>query len=109
MWGWGSTTSSLVETSMEEVKLELGLPGKVTDWNFDRMAECTTECWLKSVWGYCCQWGLKLLDPTPTLPLRRDRDKHIMLAMLQSIKKLHPQPAANSEPMQVLPEGSGTG
>ena len=28
---WGSTTGSLVETSMEELKLELGLPGKVTN------------------------------------------------------------------------------
>ena len=87
---WDSTTGSLVETSMEELKLELGLPGQVTDWNFNRPTKCATDCWLKLACGYCCQWGLELMDPTPSRPWSRDRDKHIMLALLQSTKNYTP-------------------
>ena len=62
------------------------MPGPVWELEFPLLSECATDCWLKTVWKYCWDNHLTLSDPTPELPLRRIRDKHIMHQFVQSRK-----------------------
>ncbi len=73
-----STTGGPIQVSLEELRLELGLPGMITEWDYYRFHQCATDCWMKTVWKYGWDHALDLVDQLPQLPLRRDRDQHLM-------------------------------
>lgn len=73
-----STTGGLIQVSLEELRLELGLPGMITEWDYYRFQQCATDCWMKTVWKYGWDHALDLADQLPQLPLRRENDQYLM-------------------------------
>ena len=81
-----NTTGKLLQLCLESMKLELGMPGSIWELDYKLLGDCATDCWLKTVWKYCWEHHLSFSDPSPELPLRRERDKHIMEAFVQANK-----------------------
>ena len=79
----GNTTGGLIQISHKEVRLELVLPGAVTDWDYDKLGDCVTNSWLKAVWKYCREHGMQLKDSLPELKLARDNDHFLMQAFVR--------------------------
>jgi len=73
-------TGGLLNKTFQDFRLELGLPGFLTDWNFDTYGESTTTSWLKTLWHYCSNQGIHIGDPIVQLALTRDNDCFLMSA-----------------------------
>ena len=70
--------------SMEDFRLDSGLPGSMTDWDYDLVGGSTTDCWLETVWKYCSEREISLHDNLPKLELMRVDDKFLMEAFIQA-------------------------
>ena len=81
-----STTGKLLRMSWEALKLEMGMPDSLTDLDYKLFESWATDCWLKTVWKYCWERDIQIEDPTPDLKLRRENDKFLMQAFVQSKK-----------------------
>ena len=75
-------TGDLLQISLEELRLELGLPGYLTDAPYHFMADSATDCWLKTLWESCTILGLELEDPFAQLQLSREDDQFLMAAFI---------------------------
>jgi hypothetical protein len=45
-----SFTGKLLRGTIETLKLELGLPGKIFDQDFKTVGQLATDCWVKHLW-----------------------------------------------------------
>ena len=45
-----TTLKKLFKHTWEDLRLELGVSGSLTDWNFALLGGCATDCWLKTLW-----------------------------------------------------------
>ncbi len=72
-----------MQISYEELRLELGLPVAVTDWDYDKLGDCATNSWLKTVWKCCREHVMQLVDSLPELQLARNNDKFLMQAFVR--------------------------
>ena len=75
-------TGDLLQVSLEELRLELGLPGYLTAAPYTKMDRCATSCWLKTLWESSNLLGLELEDPFTQLRLSRVDDEFLMMAFL---------------------------
>ena len=80
----GTALGDLLLHSLELIRLELGLPGTFTDWNFALRGDCVTDCWLKTVWKYCRDHGIGLYDRHTSLTLARKDDQFLMEAFYRA-------------------------
>ncbi|MGL5936611.1 MAG: hypothetical protein ACRCZI_13435, partial [Cetobacterium sp.] len=76
--------TELLKHSWEALRLELGLPGALTDWNYALLGECATECWLKTLWKYCRDNEIGILDEEAKLELKRAGDRFLMEAFVNA-------------------------
>ena len=60
-----STTGKLLTVSLEDLRLELGLPGMITEWDNYVMHQCATDSQMKTVWKYGWDYALDLADKAP--------------------------------------------
>jgi hypothetical protein len=67
--------TELLKHSWEAMHLELGLPGALTYWNYALLGDCATDCWLKTVWKYCRDNTIGILDDKTQLQLKRTGDQ----------------------------------
>ena len=72
------TTGKLIQLCIENMRLELGMPGHITDLDYSKLHLCATDSWIKTVWKYSWEKGLTLSDKMSPLPLRRTNDRHLM-------------------------------
>ena len=68
----------LFKHSWEELRLELGVSGSLTDWNFALLVDCATDCWLKTLWHYYRSNEIGIIDPEAQLQLIRENDQFLM-------------------------------
>jgi hypothetical protein len=71
-------TGDLIQQSWESFRLELGMPGNLTDFNYALWGECITSSWLKTVWKYCREHSIQITDRFATLTKSRVNDKFLM-------------------------------
>jgi hypothetical protein len=67
-------TGDLIQQSWESLRLELGMLGNLTDFNYRLWGDCITTSWLKTVWKYCREHSIQLLDRFATLTKSRVND-----------------------------------
>jgi hypothetical protein len=79
----GTTTGGLIQVSLEELRLELGVSGMITEWDYYVLEDCGTDCWVKTVWKYGWDYAIDLQDRLPQLELRREKDLFLMEAFTQ--------------------------
>ena len=78
-----SFLNELLTTSFEELRLEMGFPGRITDAPADAMADAVTKCYTKTVWRFAFQHGFSIEDPWTKLTYAREKDQFLMRAFVQ--------------------------
>jgi hypothetical protein len=66
----GNTTGGLFQISLEDLRLEMGVPGMITEWDYYVLGPSVTDCWMKTLWKYGWDYAMDLQDQLPQLPLR---------------------------------------
>jgi hypothetical protein len=71
-------TGQLLRASLEQLQLELGLPGYPFSHEFKSFGHLATTSWIKSLWQFLSDTAISLHGQGPTLPLRRDNDLYLI-------------------------------
>ena len=58
----GSMTGSLISASLEQLRLELGLPGWWADHDFSKFGQLAADSWIKTAWQFASRFHIKLRD-----------------------------------------------
>jgi hypothetical protein len=75
-----SITGQLLRASMEQLSLELGLPGTPFSQDYREFGILATPCWIVSCWRFVFESQLTLQGPCLTLHLRREQDQFLIKA-----------------------------
>jgi hypothetical protein len=70
-------TGDLIRSSLEQMRLEVGLPGRSDRWNWVAIDCITTDCWLKLL-KYMSQHDFQLADTLPVLRTCQDSDRFLI-------------------------------
>jgi hypothetical protein len=63
----GTLMGELIQVELENLCLEVGLPGILTDAPYQLFGLAMTDRWLKSLWQFMVQHNITLHDPLPKL------------------------------------------
>jgi hypothetical protein len=77
-----SITGDLIKANLEQLRLEMGLPGYLVD-SWSAIEPAITDCWAKSLCSFMFKNRLELLDPLPKLQPLRENDKFIIKEAIQ--------------------------
>jgi hypothetical protein len=71
-------TGQLIITSYEQLRLEMGTTGFMTDFSYKTMKETVTKTWITDLWGFLGKFQIQLRDDVRQLWLQRRNDKSLM-------------------------------
>jgi hypothetical protein len=74
----GGITGHQISATMEQMRLEVGLPGWFTDHDFDIWEATLTNSWIKTVWKFAHRFKLAIQDSKTKLSLHRSNDCFLM-------------------------------
>jgi hypothetical protein len=74
----GGITGSLISASLEQLRLEVGLPGWLTDHDFSKYQGLATDAWITAVWNFASSFKIELRDSERKPFLRRSHDLFLM-------------------------------
>ena len=74
----GGITGSLISASLEQLRLEVGLPGWLTDHDFPKFQVLATDSWITTVWKFTSSFKIELRDSECKLFHRRTNDLFLM-------------------------------
>ena len=72
-------TGKLLRGSIQQAKLELGLPGPLFRQDYSKFHHLATTTWVKSVWLFLWEHSMSLEEDGPHLTTRRDNDTFLTL------------------------------
>jgi hypothetical protein len=78
----GSITGDLLKACLEELRLEVGMPGRPGDWCIRITQELMKDCWLKDLLIFMEQHWMHLEDNLPPLTTNTTSDKFLMEAFI---------------------------
>jgi hypothetical protein len=73
-----SITGELINASMEQLRLEMGLGGPITNKHWESWEGYITNCWLGSLVSFASQHDITINDKSPQLQPLREHDSFIM-------------------------------
>jgi hypothetical protein len=76
-------TGQLFTTSLEQLRLEMGTPGVLTDAPFKKLKAIVTETWLKDLWEFADRFAIQIRDTEEKLVQHRTNDKFLMKEFIQ--------------------------
>ena len=76
--GTSTITGQLLETTLQALTLELGLPGEVFSHDPNEWAPALTDCWMVHTWQFCAKYNISVITGSPTLQPRRKHDIFLM-------------------------------
>jgi hypothetical protein len=82
-------TGELLRASMEQLQLELGLPGSLLQLDYSVLNDLATNCWLKTVWNFAWTHEIDITDTGPRLTSYRRNDQFLMEEFTRHGKKGH--------------------
>ena len=71
-------TGELIRASLEQLRVEIGLPGYLLQQDSSNLKSLATECWLKTVWEFAWTHEIEIYDKSPKLELNRWNDSYLM-------------------------------
>ena len=80
----GGITGSLISASLEQLRLEVGLPGFLTDHNFEAYEGLITLSWVARVWKFAHQYRIGIRDSEAKLHGRRSDDQFLMVSFVRA-------------------------
>jgi hypothetical protein len=57
-----SITGDLIKASLEELRLEVGMPGRPGEWRIEITKDLMTDSWMKDLLIFMDQYQMKLVD-----------------------------------------------
>ena len=72
----------LQRTTLQELKMELGLNGSVLNHSFKRLGHLATKSWVKVLWQFLQENGLQIMDDIPDFEELRTGDQCLMELIL---------------------------
>ena len=78
--GSATPVEDAIRVSLEDLKVELGMPGTPFQHSLKLLGRCAQKSWLKSIWSFVRHHNLRLVDPGPHLSLQRCHDRFLMEA-----------------------------
>lgn len=79
-------TGELMSLELEQLRLEIGLPGRITQAPYNKLVLATTTGWMKTLWRFMAQHKIELDDPLPQIQPQRVNDICIMTLALATYK-----------------------
>jgi hypothetical protein len=73
-----SITSDLLKSTIEQLKLEIGIPCQDGDWKLSTFSPCLTNGWLRDLLIFCEEEEISLVDTSPFPPLFSSTDSYLM-------------------------------
>jgi hypothetical protein len=58
----GGITGSLISASLEQLRLEVGLPGWLTNHSFETFQPMTTDSWMTRTWSFANRFKIEIRD-----------------------------------------------
>jgi hypothetical protein len=85
---WEKTVSmdvsgQLLAQAMEAFRMELGTPDDITDHDYNLFQQCTSPCWIKTLWKSCQEFKIAFDDPFYKPKLQRTGDTFLMHAFVE--------------------------
>ena len=71
-------TGELIRASLEQLQVEIGLPGYLLQQDFSKLESLATDCWLKTVWEFSWNHEIEIYDTLPKLELGRWNDAYLI-------------------------------
>ena len=71
-------TGKLIRGSVQQLKVELGLPGPLFRQDYQKFHQLATESWIKHVWLFLWENSMSMDDPGPHLEVRRAGDQFLI-------------------------------
>ena len=69
-----TTCGIRLQITAEQLRLETGFPGPLTEVDYGTISPHITECWMKTLWKFCHEWDITIEDPFGDLELAREKD-----------------------------------
>jgi hypothetical protein len=63
---------------MEQLRLEVGLPGWLTNHSFETFQPVTTDSWMTRTWGFASRFKIEIRDSEAKLQPSRTNDRFLM-------------------------------
>ncbi len=82
-------TGELIRASLEQLQVEIGLPGYLLQQDYSILHSLATDCWLKTVWSFAWQHEIDIQDTLPKLELNRWNDSYLMEEFVRNGFKGH--------------------
>jgi len=70
----GTETGKIIEVAYDNLRLELGVPGPITQQSFQLLGKSTTDTWIHSWWKFGSRFGIMVNDTGPDLKKARAND-----------------------------------
>jgi hypothetical protein len=71
-------TGQLLSTSYEQLRLEMGTSGYMTDNKYSTMKDLVTKTWITDLWAFVDKFKIKIHDDIGKLRLQRTNDRFLM-------------------------------
>ena len=75
-------STALLKHSWEALRLELGVSRALTNWNYALLGVCATACWLKTLWKYCRENSISIMDKEAQLMLQQKGNQFLKEAFI---------------------------
>jgi len=75
-----SITGKLLRGSIQQTKVELGLPGALLHQDYSKYHQLITDTWVKHAWLFLWEHSMSMEDDGPHLQLRREGDQFLVAA-----------------------------
>ncbi len=72
----------LLTCLVEDLKVEVGLPSILLQYNYQWLHYAVMACWLTHIWEFLHSGQVKIFDPLPDLPLGGEGDQQLMAVFL---------------------------
>ena len=84
-----SLTGELLRTSMQQLKVELGVNGPIFQLSYLTYGCLATRSWITTTWNDMQRHGISVVDSTPDIPRRTANDQPLMSAFVEAGFKSH--------------------
>ena len=77
-------TGFLIRTTLELMKMEIGINGSVLEQDYKRYGLLVTKSWIQDSWQFLSTNKMGISDDLPDLPLRRQGDRYLTQAFAEA-------------------------
>ena len=73
-----SFLTDLLKSTFEQLTLEIGHPGQITDASYDKLEKIATDTWAKTAWNFASNHHFNIEMDIETLKISRECDQFLM-------------------------------